>query len=241
MATQISDKEINNFVSKVQRLLIGLSAEEKSELTENLVIDLQEKRDAEGTKFQLGDPKKYADELADAAGLKLKNYELSPANMKLLKLANTVGEYLKTLNPAWVLVRGWLVYSLIYSPIMYREVREIPDRALDLLVLIVLVLASFWLDRKKFKSLKYPLIVLNIGLMLVSPAVILDSNSRIENYRRWMALEQSDNLVFMGQAIHEVCAYDEYGNATPVIKLTDSEGWEIFRLHELPAPVCHRS
>jgi hypothetical protein len=228
MATQVSDQDINAFVRKVQNQLTGLKSEDLRELTENLEADLLDRRDAEGAAFKLGEPKSYAADLAEAAGLSLQSFEVSRLNIEFLRIWQATLNYFRTLAPAWAIVRGWLMFALIYMPVVYGRVSEIPGNTRDWLVLVALVVVNVWLSKKQFSNLKYPLVVLNIIMLLGTTVVIADLASKLQTYEKYVTFERDDTLVSGGRAIYGVCAVDLNGMRSEVRKLLDKDGYPIF-------------
>lgn len=228
MATQVSDQDINAFVRKVQNQLTGLKSEDLRELTENLEADLLDRRDAEGATFKLGEPKFYAADLAEAAGLSLQSFEVSRLNIEFLRIWQATLNYFRTLAPAWAIVRGWLMFALIYMPVVYGRVSEIPGNTRDWLVLVALVVVNVWLSKKQFSNLKYPLVVLNILMLLGTTVVIADLASKLQTYEKYVTFERDDTLVSGGRAIYGVCAVDLNGMRSEVRKLLDKDGYPIF-------------
>jgi hypothetical protein len=228
MATQVSDQDINAFVRKVQNQLTGLKSDDLRELTENLEADLLDRRDAEGATFKLGEPKFYAADLAEAAGLSLQSFEVSRLNIEFLRIWQATLNYFRTLAPAWAIVRGWLMFALIYMPVVYGRVSEIPGNTRDWLVLVALVVVNVWLSKKQFSNLKYPLVVLNILMLLGTTVVIADLASKLQTYEKYVTFERDDTLVSGGRAIYGVCAVDLNGMRSEVRKLLDKDGYPIF-------------
>ena len=228
MATQVSDQDINAFVRKVQNQLTGLKSDDLRELTENLEADLLDRRDAEGAAFKLGEPKSYAADLAEAAGLSLQSFEVSRLNIEFLRIWQATLNYFRTLAPAWAIVRGWLMFALIYMPVVYGRVSEIPGNTRDWLVLVALVVVNVWLSKKQFSNLKYPLVVLNIIMLLGTTVVIADLASKLQTYEKYVTFERDDTLVSGGRAIYGVCAVDLNGMRSEVRKLLDKDGYPIF-------------
>jgi hypothetical protein len=242
MANQITDQEIKSFVRKVQNQLASLRAEDLRELTENLEADLLDRRDAEGTTFKLGDAREYAKDLAEAAGLDLNSIEVSRVNIEFLKVWKGVLGYFRTLSPAWAIVRGWLMFALVYTPLVYGRVGEIPVNTRDVLVLIALVALNIWLGKKQFAALRYPLIALNVLMLAGSPVVVADLAGSYELYKKYVIFESESQLVFQGNPVHAVCAVGDDGSKIyNVRKLTNETGYPIFvsEASQVPGiPLC---
>ncbi|MEO0312943.1 MAG: hypothetical protein RL140_173 [Actinomycetota bacterium] len=242
MAHIITDLEIKSFVRKVQNQLVSLKAEDLRELTENLEADLLDRRDAEGNNFKLGDAREYAKDLAEAAGLDLNNIEVSRMNIEFLKVWKALLSYFRTLSPAWAIVRGWLMFALIYTPLVYGRIGEIPSNTRDTLVLIALVVVNIWLGRKQFASLKYPLIALNVLLLAGTPVVVADVAGAFDLYKKYVIFESTSQLVFQGNPVRAVCAIGDDGSKIyNVRKLTNETGYPIFVSEMNPVqsvPLC---
>jgi hypothetical protein len=232
MATQVTDQEIKSFVRKVQNQLAGLKSDDLRELTENLEADLLDRREAEGAKFNLGDAKAYANELIEAAGLLGDSVEVSRLNIEFLKIWKATLDYFRTLSPAWAIVRGWLLFALVYTPVVYGRIGEIPTNARDWIVLVALVALNIWLTKKQFAALKYPLVIVNVLMLVGTPVVIADVATAVATYEKYKIFEMSATLVAGGRAINAVCALDEYGNRTQVSKLLDQDGYPIYIAEE---------
>ena len=237
MATQVTDQEIKSFVRKVRQHLLGLKIDDVRELTENLEADLIDRRSAEGAKFKLANPKSYANELAEAAGLNLNDLEVSRVNIEFLKAWRATLNYFRTLAPAWAIVRGWLMFALIYMPISYGRVGEIPGNSRDLVVLVALVVANVWLSKRQFSALKYPLVVLNVLMLLGTSVVVADVADAVKTYEKYVNFEASGILVAEGRPIFGVCAVDLNGHRSEVSRLLDKDGYPFF-IREDNSYVC---
>jgi hypothetical protein len=228
MANQVTDQEIQSFVRKVRQQLLGLKIEDVRELTENLEADLNDRRNAEGEKFKLSNPKEYAAELAEAAGLNLNELEISRVNLEFLRAWKATLVYFRSLSPAWAILRAWVVFALIYSPITTGGIREIPGNTVSAFVLAVLIAVSVWLSIKQYRPLRFVLITMNVILLLGSPVLVADIASDIQLYKKFVSVETLTTLTFQGNPVTSLCAMDEYGNKQPVVKLFDSAGYPIF-------------
>jgi len=228
MAKKVTDLEIKSYVRKVKNHLAGINTDDQRELTENLEADLLDRREAEGSDFKLGDAKTYASDLAEAAGLDLESVEVSRLNIEFLKVWKATLAYFRTLSPAWAIVRGWLMFALIYTPILYGRVGEIPTNTRDALVLVALVVTNIWLTKKQFSAMKYPLVILNVLMLLGTTVVIADVQEAVNRYEKYVIYERSNTLVAGGRAIYGVCAVDLNGMRSEVSKLLDSDGYPIY-------------
>jgi hypothetical protein len=120
------------------------------------------------------------------------------------------------------------MFALIYMPVVYGRVSEIPGNTRDWLVLVALVVVNVWLSKKQFSNLKYPLVVLNILMLLGTTVVIADLASKLQTYEKYVTFERDDTLVSGGRAIYGVCAVDLNGMRSEVRKLLDKDGYPIF-------------
>ena len=231
MATQVTDQQIKSFVRKVQNQLAGLNADDQRELTENLEADLLDRRAAEGAKFKLGEAKAYAADLAEAAGLDLESLEVSRLNIEFLKAWKATLAYFRTLSPAWAIIRGWLMFALIYTPIVYGHIGEIPGGARDTLLLVALIGLNIWLSKKQFAALRIPLIVLNALMLIASPAVVADLNNAYGLYAKYAVYEDSDTLIYQGHPVRAFCAIGSDGSKIfNVKKLLDQDGLSLIHI-----------
>ena len=237
MTTQVTNQEIKSFVRKVQNQLVGLNPDDLRDLTENLEADLLDRREAEGLNFRLGEATSYAKELADAAGLDLESVEVSRMNVEFLKVWKATMRYFRTLSPAWAILRGWLMFALIYTPILYGRIGEVPGGLRDTLVLISLIAINIWLSRKQFLALKYPLVILNVVLMAGSSLVIADISSAYSLYGKYIIYENTGSLTFQGQPVRAFCALGADGSRIyEVKKLFDQDGYPVFISEEPEVP-----
>lgn len=238
MATQVTDLEIKSFVRKVQQNLLGLSFDDVRELTENLEEDLKDRRDAEGKDFKLGNPKTYASELTEAAGLNLNELEVSRVNIEFLKAWKATIGYLRTLSPAWAILRGWVLFSLIYSPIFSGRIRELPNDGPSTFILLAFIAISVWLSLKQFRPIRIAMIALNVVLLLGSTVVVADVAATVDLYKKYVNLDTLSSITFQGNPVNSLCAVDQFGNKYPVAQLLDAAGYEIFNAEGVIRASC---
>jgi hypothetical protein len=136
--------------------------------------------------------------------------------------------YFRTLSPAWAIVRGWLMFALIYTPILYGRVGEIPTNTRDAIVLVALVVLNIWLTKKQFSTMKYPLVIINVLMLFGTTIVVADVNNAVQTYEKYLIYERSNTLVAGGRAIYAVCAVDLNGMKSEVSKLLDKDGYPIY-------------
>lgn len=229
MSNTMTNKEITEFVRKVRHELKTLTPEDLKELTENLESDLMERLAEEGPNFKLGNAADYAAELAEAAGLNISAVAATRMNLEFLRIWNSTLAYLRTLSPAWAIVRGWLLFALAYSPVAYGGIRAVPVDVRDWLVLTVLVALSIWLGLKRFASLYIPLIVVNTLLMLGGVYLAAQIGVAINDYRDYKVQELSGQLSVKGHPVNAACGYDQYGGSLgPLAIIKDQNGDVIF-------------
>lgn len=234
MSSKVSDKEIADFVKRVRHELKNLSKEDISELTDALESDLKDRRDAEGNSFKLGVAADYAAELAESAGLKVSDVEATRMNLRFLRIWQASLSYLRTLAPAWAIIRAWVAYSLVFSPIVFGTIHPLPGSQLAWLVLAIFIVISVWLSNKQYRVLRYPLIVLNSLLLVASPILVQDIAEAAQLYSKYVVYEYEPVITFQGNPVRGVCAVDIYGNKTPIQKLLDENGYEIYTAEGIP-------
>lgn len=238
MAKQVTEQEIQAFVRNVQQHLIGLKFDDVRELTENLEADLNDRRNAEGENFKLGNPKTYATELAEAAGLNLDQLEVSRVNVEFLKAWKATLAYFRSLAPAWAILRGWVIFALIYSPITTGGIREIPGDTGSAFVLAILIAISVWLSLKQYRAIRLALVSLNVTLLLGSTVLVSDIASNIQLYKKYVNIETMSTLTFQGNPVTSLCAITEFVGRQPVVKLLDGAGYVIFTADGSPRGNC---
>lgn len=228
MSNIITNIEIEKFVSDVKRELRHLAAEERAELTDNLLDDLLEQQAEQGHTFTLPNAKDFATELASAAGLSLGETEVSRMNLEFFRIWKSVLGYFRTLSPAWAIVRGWLFFTLVYGPIAFGGIREIPAGAGEFVLLAGFAVVSVWLSIKQFRPMRYILVGLNVLLLVASPIVVADVNQAVDTYEKYKIFEITDDLIYQGQPVFALCGQDSYGQKFEVDKLFDEQGYPIF-------------
>lgn len=232
MPSNITDNEIKDFVRKVRSSLKGLSVQDQAELTETLEGDLIERRASEGSEFKLGSPEAFANELAESAGLQVSTAEANGVAVAFLKGFSNFGRYLATLDPAWAIVRGYLFYAVVFSYFVFGGIQEIPYTSLSTLVMVAFIALSMWLSIKKFKVMKYPVVLLNV-IGLVAALFMGESlQNKVADYQYYAETRSVENtLIDSNGTLHTaVCAYDDFGNRLPVRYVTDGMGYTIMEM-----------
>lgn len=227
MANQVTDQDIRSFVEKVEKSLAHLKSADVQELTENLEDALREKRSDEGESFVLPNPQSYANELVEAAGLSIPNPEVSQISKTLIRLFRKLTAYLTSFGPAWAIVRGYLLYSVVYGFLMYGGMRELPGNGIDTFVLLTSIGISVWLNVKKYRFLSLAGIGLNVAILLfLVPVFSLNIQNKINDYRYYQQTRNLENTIIdsAGNLHSTACAYDELGNLLSMATLTDPAG-----------------
>jgi hypothetical protein len=111
MSTATPTADVHAFATAVRQRLRDLPAETVDELTEGLEADLAERLEDDGA--ELGDPAAYADELRSAAGLPRRSFTISVDDRRAL---DAIRSFLVAILPAWWVLRGVLVGTLLWLP-----------------------------------------------------------------------------------------------------------------------------
>ncbi|GHJ18367.1 HAAS signaling domain-containing protein [Micromonospora sp. AKA38] len=255
----VTGQEITDYVDRVRAALADLPPTLRDELTEDLPEHLAEvAAEGDGTLVdRLGAPEAYALELRTAAGaepggrparlrrlaaardrattqLRLLDRQLGPL------LGHTrVADFLRSLRPAWWLVRGYLAALLIGE--MTRSGRagllpRLDDSLLGgLLLLTGAVLASLWLGRRSGGFTGWPRRLHLVGtavLVVFSFAVLadVDRNAGEDGYTSYQEVAVDRRY----DRIEDVFVYDQQGRLVRDAQLFDQNGVPI----RLGWPTC---
>ncbi|WP_405092444.1 hypothetical protein OG767_05580 [Micromonospora sp. NBC_01392] len=255
----VTGQEITDYVDRVRAALADLPPTLRDELTEDLPEHLAEvAAEGDGTLVdRLGAPEAYALELRTAAGaepggrsarlrrlasardraatqLRLLDRQLGPL------LGHTrVADFLRSLRPAWWLVRGYLAALLIGE--MTRSGRagllpRLDDSLLGgLLLLTGAVLASLWLGRRSGGFTGWPRRLHLVGtavLVVFSFAVLADveRNAGEDGYTSYQEVAVDRRY----DRIEDVFVYDQQGRLIRDAQLFDQNGVPI----RLGWPTC---
>lgn len=226
MANKSVNQDIKTFVGKVQRELAHLDSADIRELTENLEDALLEKSNEEGSSFKLPNPKIYADELVEAAGLSSNKDEQSTFNLALLAGWRNILRYLSTLGPAWAIARGYLIYSVGFGYLRYGGIREIPQNQIDFFVLVTTIGLSVWLNIRKFPALKILAVILNIAMVPLTFEFVHNLEDKVADYQYYVGTRGVENSIMdsEGNLYIRACAYDSQGNLLEMKTLTSLQG-----------------
>jgi hypothetical protein len=235
------------YLDRVRAELIDISEEEREEIVQDLAAHLAELDDSEIVE-QLGDPGVFAAEFRRSAGLEgstgrpdtsWKRIRRTRARLDTgaARLASVTRW--AAVRPTWVLVRGWLLVSLIAGRIESEPFRHFPIPSIGnrttvgLLLVSVATWLSVSLDRtprtevRGAMSAGYSAIT---GLLLMTAVVIpisLSDSQRLvldESYLYFDRLTTAD-----GEWVNNIYAYDPEGNPVQVL-LFDSGGRPLLNL-----------
>ncbi|MGC4887028.1 HAAS signaling domain-containing protein [Micromonospora sp. DT227] len=255
----VTGQEITDYVDRVRAALADLPPTLRDELTEDLPEHLAEvAAEGDGTLVdRLGAPEAYALELRAAAGAEPGG---RPARLRRLASARDraatqvrlldrqlgpllghtrVADFLRSLRPAWWLVRGYLAALLIGE--MTRSGRagllpRLDDSLLGgLLLLTGAVLASLWLGRRSGGFTGWPRRLHLVGtavLVVFSFAVLadVDRNAGEDGYTSYQEVAVDRRY----DRIEDVFVYDQQGRLIRDAQLFDQNGVPI----RLGWPTC---
>ncbi|WP_431933075.1 HAAS signaling domain-containing protein [Micromonospora sp. RP3T] len=255
----VTGQEITDYVDRVRAALADLPPTLRDELTEDLPEHLAEvAAEGDGTLVdRLGAPEAYALELRTAAGAEPGG---RPARLRRLAAARDraatqvrlldrqlgpllghtrVADFLRSLRPAWWLLRGYLAALLIGE--MTRSGRagllpRLDDSLLGgLLLLTGAVLASLWLGRRSGGFTGWPRRLHLVGtamLVLFSFAVLadVDRNAGEDGYPSYQEVAVDRRY----DRIEDVFVYDQQGRLIRDAQLFDQNGVPI----RLGWPTC---
>jgi hypothetical protein len=235
MANKSVNQDIKTFVGKVEKELAHLDSADIRELTENLEDALLEKSNDEGSSFSLPNPKIYAEDLVEAAGLSSNKDEQSKFNLAVFEGWRNLLRYLSTLGPAWAIARGYLLYAVGFSYIAYGGIREIPQTAIDAMVLIVTIGLSIWLNIRKFSKLKIAAVILNVAMLPLTLQFANHLEDTVADYRYFANTRGVENSIMDsdGNLYLKTCAYDWQGNLLDMKVLTSPDGTAIQEIEEI--------
>ncbi|MFG1673271.1 HAAS signaling domain-containing protein [Micromonospora sp. NPDC049282] len=245
----VTGQEITDYVDRVRAALADLPPALRDELTEDLPEHLAEVA-AEGDGAlvdRLGPPEAYATELRTAAGaepggrpvrLRRVNAARERAVTQLRLLDRQLGplfgharvaDFLRSLRPAWWLLRGWLAALLVSEVIGGGRSGLLPrldDSALaGLLLLASAVLASLWLGRRSGGLTGWPrrLHLLGTAVLVLFSLVVLadvDRHASSDMYADYQQTSVDRRL----DRIEDVFVYDQQGRLIRDAQLFDQNG-----------------
>ena len=240
-----ADLTVETFANAVRGELFDLDAEAIDDLTDGLEADLADKL-ADGE--ALGDPIVYATELRTAAGIGARqrwslSHTLRERLTGLRSRLSTLSSnpviapglgFIVSLRPVWWLARGFVLFAVLNT---HRQWSAIPNDPLQLLMLVVLIVASVQWGRGRWLPWKWSrpaLFVASAIAVLMAPVVAGYTQSQLNGY--WFAEPQvtMNGLLVDGMPVTNIFAYgadgepltgvqlfDQYGNPLSVV----SEGW----------------
>jgi hypothetical protein len=241
MTTSTVQPEIVRFAAGVRAALADLPAEEVDDLTEGLEADLAESL-AEDLRRTLPDPVTYAAELRAAAGLpgavsrkrgggaSLSDaWEEARTGLAAVISRNpgleAAADFMTTLRPAWWIVRAWLATWLLAA--FLGETRGF-GFALPLWIPLLgalLVSVQWGRGRWQFAGLRGVTATGNVIAVLALIPVVASAQSWQESvYDDEDYAYESPGLVFNGQQLTNIFAYDAAGNPLADVQLFDQDG-----------------
>ena len=245
----VTGQEITEYVDRVRAALADLPPTLRDELTEDLPEHLAEvAAEGDGTLVdRLGAPEAYALELRTAAGAEPGG---RPARLRRLASArdraatqlrlldrqlgplvghSRVADFVRSLRPAWWLVRAWLAALLIGAMTDSGRSGLLPrfegSTAGGLVLLGVAVVASLWLGRRSDGFTGWPRRLHLVGtavLVIFSMSVLVDvhrnaSTDLATAYREASVGSRLDR-------VEDVFVYDQQGRLIRDVQLFDQNG-----------------
>ncbi len=254
MTAPVVRPDVARFVQDVRAALGDLAPDEVEDLTEGLTADVT---DALGDAdiATLGDPADYAAELRSAAGLPLRgpaaDVEEPDRRPPYRKAADDVTEwldgqtwwpatrdFLMVLRPCWWVLRGWVVFQLLFAqgPLLGLD-RVLPRNPIALLVLLAFVVASVQIGVRSHrfgKREQQVVLVANIFLVLCLLGGLLAGGSGPSaSDSAPVSMPTTSGLWANGGPVRDVFAYDGEGRLVPVVQLYDQDGRPLELAEEL--------
>jgi hypothetical protein len=241
MSTSTVQPEIVRFAAEVRAALADLPAEEVEDLTEGLEADLAESL-AEDLRRTLPDPVAYAAELRLAAGLPgpVSRRRGGAAGLSdawdevRTGLAAVISrnpglaaaaDFVRTLRPAWWIVRAWLATWLLAA--FLGETQGF-GFALPLwipLIGAVLVSVQWGRGHWQFAGLRGVTATGNvIAVLALLPVLASAQSSQASVAGDDDYTYEAPGLVFNGEQLTNIFAYDAAGNPLADVQLFDQDG-----------------
>ncbi len=247
------EQQASRFAASVREHLSDLPEAELDELLDGLPADLAERLDDDG---ELGDPRQYADELRQAAGLPSRGEVRTAPSRRMretlretrIRFAERTSdfwaatparrsliEFLLALRPVWWVLRGlvlgWLLLMLAGHPV----VNGLPFSFPALLLASVLVIVSVQWGRGRWQPKAW-----TVGLRRVTSAVAALLLLPVTGIA-WNALTNPvyiesgpivvDGLSIDGIPISSIFAFDCAGQPIDGVQLFDQNGQPLTTLH----------
>ena len=245
--TALTSFEVESYFERVRTALADLAEDVRDELLEELPDHLAEvAADEDGSLVdRLGEPEAYAAELRAAAG-----YEpVSSAPGSQGRLAADLGrridallrrvdehgarwagydrltDLVRALQPGWWLVRGWLLAQLVsgthdraswhgFVPVVGQS------KVLGLALLVLAIVASFWLGRRSIDWSRGPrrvVAVAGIVLAIWGADLLLQVGGGAEYV--YTSYDPNPQPI-----VQDLYVYDQNGNLVPNARLYDQNG-----------------
>ncbi|MEW2383213.1 hypothetical protein AB0873_14155 [Micromonospora sp. NPDC047707] len=246
----VSEQEITDYVARVRAALADLPPPVRDELTEDLAEHLAEVAAEAGGSLveRLGEPEAYAAELRGAAGVGVAGggrrfgRRFGAAGDRLRARVRrwdvqlgpplgyaTASEFLRLLNPAWWVLRGYLAAMLVTVITTGGSFGLVPSlNGSELAGLVLLggsVLASIWLGHHTagLSRPKRRLLFAGHAVLVVFALVGLAS---VDDRARWNDYGGYEQISIDGRYDHirDVFVYDSEGRLVQNARLFDQNG-----------------
>jgi hypothetical protein len=238
---------VDDFARAVRAALADLPADEVDDLTDGLEADLTESA-ADLNSPDFGDPVAYANELRAAAGLPPRAPRRNPSMSSVLghtwteflsgvrelqkhPLIARLFSFFAAIRPLWWAFRAWVFYGIVTWAF------GISSLAFNLGTIVIgigCLILSVQLGRGKWQPrawVRTGVLVLNVLLVLTLPIALLATSFVFNTqYNQAYANGVSDSsqdangLVYNGEQITNIFAYDASGKPLTNVQLFDQKG-----------------
>lgn len=238
----LGDNEIRDYVARVRRALDDLRADDVDELTSGMEADLAEIRSEAGSLVaRLGEPETYAAELRAAAGLPPRS-AVASRTRGMREATATVREsydaalqrhpwlrhsrdYVRTLHPAWWLLRAFLAVWCINAMLGLGQLASV----LLLLAAVPLSVWIGWRGRGVPGAARLAIGLANTVAVVASLVFGAQLVERFYGSGSYLPAVYSQpaapsGLSREGVEVANVFVYDEQGNPVPRARLFDEGG-----------------
>lgn len=245
--------EVTTYLQRVDAALADLPADERGDLLDELATHLDELA-TEGDmalEARLGTPEAYAAELRSSAGLPPRAGSGRAARWQSVLLrwdelrrrpsTRAVADFLRTLRPAWWVVRAWVVLALLTwyaQPHWWSSLVVVPDVGPDgvsLALLVAAVIASVQLGRRGRPTSRTGVVAvagLNLAAAVGFWPVLLMMNEAVHtgalNYPgynvEYVPVAPEQGLYANGVQVWNVYPYDADGTMLHDVRLYDQDG-----------------
>ncbi|RWZ55060.1 hypothetical protein ELQ92_15660 [Labedella populi] len=237
------DDDVARFAAAVRSHLDDLPPDEVEELVDGLEADLIEQREDSGE--PLGDAREYADELRAAAGLPprdsrrpddewfggfkrmWRNGSAWVQERRGNAAVAAVLDFLVTLRPAWWVLRGWVVFAIVF---MFGALGPLPTELTGWLLLAGVVVVSVQWGRGRWLPwawLRIAKTVVSVVAILALPGLVAEASFRAgigASYAYDEIEVAPQELSANGAQVTNVFAYDCAGAPLVGVQLFDQDG-----------------